>query len=62
MENCETIKIHNYLEYFELKPVFVGRSEDVLLEGKRDARAVKERPWNGFETLFLDKCIFGGCP
>ena len=28
MKNSETIKIHNYLQYFELKPVFVGRSED----------------------------------
>ena len=28
MKNSETIKIHHYLQYFELKPVFVGRSED----------------------------------
>ena len=28
MKNSETIKIHYYLQYFELEPVFVGRSED----------------------------------
>ena len=28
LKNSETVKIHNYLQYFELKPVFVGRSED----------------------------------
>ena len=28
VKNSETIKIHHYLQYFELKPVFVARSED----------------------------------
>ena len=28
MKNSETIQIHHYLQYSELKPVFVGRSGD----------------------------------
>ena len=28
IKHSETIKIHHYLQYFELEPVFVGRSED----------------------------------
>jgi hypothetical protein len=26
LKNSETVKIHHYLQYFELKPAFVGRS------------------------------------
>jgi len=35
---------------------------EALLEVKRSARTVKERPWSGFGSSFLDKGIFGGCP
>ena len=54
MKNSETIKIHNYLQYFELKPVFVGRSEDPCwgpLGGQKRCKSSQKEAVEWFRNL-----------
>ena len=45
MKNSETIKIHYYLQYFELKPVFMGPL-GTLVEALSEVKGVVKAFWN----------------